>query len=116
MSRSAWTWSSVHDVVVQGHAARAHVCLLVRVDSTHPEREAQRKNRMAFAAQKNTGATALAFDLILLCERDCGCCGRLSLERDVVRKPCSKSRVGARGDEGALGGGVEPVRVEMKVA
>lgn len=62
---------------------------------------------------------ALAFDLILLCERERGCWGRPSREREDERCPCSKV-IGDR-SEGSCGCASlaeddEPTRDEMKVA
>ena len=67
-------------------------------------------------AQKNTGATARAFDLIMLCERECGCGGRLSRERDGERTPCSYVVTGESASHsvrGDLGAGAEPAKGAM---
>ena len=66
--------------------------------------------------QKNTGATARAFDLIMLCERECGCGGRWSRERDDARTPCSYVMTGesaSHGVRGDLGAGAEPAKGAM---
>lgn len=63
---------------------------------------------------------ALAFDLIMLCERDLGCSGRLC-ERDDARYPCSRVVSDDWGSACAcacapLVAGAEPAKVDMRVA
>ena len=79
----------------------------------------EERGHVSSIAQKNTGATALAFDLILLCEREWGCGGLLSREREDARRLCSYVVTGGSASvcaRGLFGAGREPESDAMRVA